>query len=161
MPWLPVLFIAIPFTELMILLEVGARWGVMPTLALIITTAFIGYNLFKRQGIKTWALVQTKLSQGELPSKEMAEGIIILMAGTLMITPGLMTDAIGLFCLIPFTRKLVLTIVMRRFKNKVKVYSNQSFHTHQRQTYESSSRSGGDVADDGRTIEGDYTKDDR
>ncbi len=161
MPWLPVLFIAIPFTELMILLEVGARWGVMPTLALIITTALIGYNLFKRQGIKTWALVQTKLSQGELPSKEMAEGIIILMAGTLMITPGLMTDAIGLICLIPFTRKLVLALVMKRFRNKVKVYSSQSFQTHQSHTYHTSGRSDDHVADKGRTIDGDYTKDDR
>ncbi|WP_144392804.1 FxsA family protein [Pleionea sediminis] len=157
MSWLPVLFVVIPFTELVILLEVGELWGALPTLGLIITTAFIGYNLFKRQGIKTWQLVQTKLSQGELPSREMAEGIIILMAGTLMITPGLLTDFVGLFCLIPITRKLVLTLLMKRFKSKVHIQTQYSYHSQQTQK-EAEKHSG---VEKGRTIDGDYSRDDQ
>lgn len=158
MPWLPVLFIVIPFTELMILLKVGAAWGVFPTLALIITTAMVGYQLFKRQGLATWQRVNQKLSQGELPSKEMADGIVILLAGALMITPGLITDSIGLFCLIPVTRKLILTVIMRRFKDKVTVYSAHSYHTTNTSQESSNNRP---PNDSGRTFEGDYQEQDK
>lgn len=161
MPWLPVLFIVIPFTELMILLKVGEAWGVFPTLALIITTAMVGYQLFKRQGVATWQRVNQKLAQGELPSKEMADGIVILLAGALMITPGLITDSIGLFCLIPVTRKLVLSVIMRRFKDKVTIYSAHSYHSSD--TNNESQHSSNNAASNGsgRTFEGDYQEEDK
>lgn len=131
MPWLPVIFLALPFTELMILLQVGAKWGVMPTLALIIVTAMVGYTLFRQQGLSTWQQVNKKLNSGELPSQEMTEGVVILLAGALMVTPGLITDVIGLLCLLPFTRKPFVRHMAKRFGSRVTFHSSfhhQEFH---------------------------------
>ena len=79
MRWLPVVFVVIPFTELMILLEVASQWGFWPTLGLILLTAFIGVNLFKSQGLQTWRKLQEKLSQGQSPESELLDGILILL----------------------------------------------------------------------------------
>ncbi len=151
MPWLPVLFIVIPFTELMILLEVGAALGVWPTLGIIILTAMIGYHLFRYQGLKTWRQVESQLAQGEMPTQSVLEGVVILLAGALMITPGLITDTIGLICLLPFSRKWVLAIVKKRFKSKVSVHS--AHYNYHREEHYSSSSSG----NEGRTVDGEFT----
>lgn len=151
MPLLPVLFIVIPFTELMILLEVGAALGVWPTLGIIILTAMIGYHLFRHQGLKTWRQVEAQLAQGEMPAQSVLEGVVILLAGALMITPGLITDTIGLFCLLPFTRKLVLTVIKKRFKSRMSVHSAHFNYHHQKDYTSAESR------DDGRTFDGEYT----
>ncbi|NVJ60628.1 MAG: FxsA family protein [Gammaproteobacteria bacterium] len=124
MPWLPVIFLALPFTELMLLLQVGSKWGVMPTLGLIIVTAMVGYTLFRHQGIATWREVNKKLNEGQLPSQEMTEGIVILLAGALMVTPGLITDVIGLLCLLPITRKPFVRMMASRLSSKVSFHSS-------------------------------------
>jgi len=129
MPWLPVIFVVLPFTELMILLKIGAEWGVLPTLGLIIVTATIGYQLFRHQGMSTWQRVNQKVAQGEMPTSDMTEGVLILMAGVLMITPGLITDTIGLLCLLPFTRRPLLKLLGKRLMAKVTVYSSATSQT--------------------------------
>lgn len=124
MPWLPVIFIVLPFSELMILLKVGAEWGVLPTLGLIIVTATVGYQLFRHQGLHTWRRVNEQLNQGQVPERDLVEGIVILLAGALMITPGLITDAIGLLCLLPFTRRWLIKRLAKRFISRVNIYSH-------------------------------------
>ena len=143
MRWLPVVFVVIPFTELMILLEVASQWGFWPTLGLILLTAFIGVNLFKSQGLQTWRKLQEKLSQGQSPESELLDGILILLAGTLMITPGLMTDVVGVLLLIPVSRSLL--------RKKLISHFSVAHHTHS---------AGNQSAQSGRIFDGDYRKDD-
>jgi UPF0716 protein FxsA len=151
MPWLPVLFIIIPFSELMILLQVGASLGVWWTLGIIIVTAMVGYHLFRYQGLKTWQEVQSQLAQGEMPAESVLEGVIILLAGALMITPGLITDTIGLICLLPFSRKWVLAILKHRFKSKISAHATQ-FHYHSEEHFRASP-----FEEEGRTFDGEYS----
>ncbi len=151
MRWLPVLFVLIPFTELVILLEVGESIGAMSTIGVIITTALIGYALFKHQGFKTWQKVQQRMAQGEMPSQQVIEGMVILVAGALMITPGLITDVLGLFCLLPFTRKLALTFIGKRIAGKLKSHTSSHFYYTEQHVYRSDQ-------DLGRTFEGDFTE---
>ena len=143
MRWLPVVFVVIPFTELMILLEVSSQWGFWPTLGLILLTAFIGVNLFKSQGLKTLKKFQEKLSHGELPKQELMDGLLILLAGTLMITPGLVTDTVGIFALIPVSRRFL----SKKLLNYFTVLNDVDATAHQE-------------TQAGRMFNGDYQKDD-
>ncbi len=136
MSWLPVLFVIIPFTELMILLKVGALWGVWPTLGLIILTAGIGFQLFRYQGLKLLSEIQVKMNQGQMPSNELLEGAMVLVAGVLMITPGLLTDVVGLICLIPITRKILLKWAQKHVVARVQTHAHIYQQTGYSHTYE-------------------------
>jgi UPF0716 protein FxsA len=134
----------------MILLQVGALLGVWSTLGIIILTAMVGYHLFRYQGLKTWRQVQQQLAQGEMPAESVLEGVVILLAGALMITPGLITDTIGLFCLLPFSRKWMLAMLKQRFKSRLSGHSAQFY-------YRSESHfSSTDFDQEGHTIDGEY-----
>ena len=98
------LFAILPMVEIMLLLNVSDTIGGWNTFGLVVLTAFIGAHLVRSEGISTLNKVQSKLAQGTVPSKEMSEGILLLVAGVLMVTPGFITDLIGLLFTIPTTR---------------------------------------------------------
>lgn len=106
---LVLLFVAVPLLELYILIHVGSLIGILPTIGICILTAVIGASLLRYQGIQTIARVQSKLSQGEIPATDMLEGVILLLCGFLLLTPGFFTDMIGFLCLIPAFRTFVAT----------------------------------------------------
>lgn len=112
-------FIVIPLIELMILLEVGSIIGSGYTFLIIIATAIIGTKLVKQQGVSTWSKIQTELNQGALPAQAMFDGVCILVSGVLLITPGFMTDILGLLLLTPPFRKSVY----RQVGSKIQVRS--------------------------------------
>jgi len=95
------IFILVPLIELMILLEVGAIIGSGWTFLIIIATAILGTKLVKQQGTSAWRTIQEKLAQGHLPGQAMFDGICILVSGVLLITPGFMTDILGMLLLTP------------------------------------------------------------
>ena len=99
------LFLIIPILEVYLLIEVGSLIGVLPTVALVVLTAIIGVNMLKQQGFATFARLQNKLSVGQMPAMEMMEGVILLISGALLLTPGFFTDVLGFLGLIPFTRQ--------------------------------------------------------
>ena len=113
-----------------LLIEVAGYIDVWPTIALVMLTAVIGVALLKRQGLATLTRGMGRLEQGQVPAQEMAEGLLLAVAGALLITPGFVTDAVGFTLLFPPTRKLIALQLM----SKVDVQSTQSgFHAHYQQ----------------------------
>ncbi|WP_078085280.1 FxsA family protein [Microbulbifer mangrovi] len=102
------LFIVMPILEMWVLISVGGWIGALPTIALVLLTAMIGLALLRRQGISTVMRAQQKMQAGEMPAREMAEGIFLAVGGALLLTPGFITDAVGFACLIPGVRQLII-----------------------------------------------------
>jgi len=99
------LFIIIPIFEIYLLITVGRLIGPLPTVALVILTAIVGTYLLRIQGLATLQNMQTTLAQGHLPTEALLEGILLLLGGALLLTPGFFTDAVGFSCLIPAIRR--------------------------------------------------------
>ncbi|KUJ81572.1 biotin--acetyl-CoA-carboxylase ligase [Microbulbifer flavimaris] len=113
MPALLLLFIVVPIFEMWLLITVGREIGALPTIGLVLLTAVVGLALLRRQGLSTVLRAQQKMQVGELPAREMAEGIFLAVGGALLLTPGFFTDALGFACLIPGLRQLVLGRLLR------------------------------------------------
>lgn len=114
------LFIVLPMVELWLLFRVGAVLGGGATLALIVLTGVAGATLARRQGLAVFQRMQTELQQGRQPTATMLEGFAILLAGIVLMTPGLITDALGLLLLVPPTRRAILASFVRAFERSVK-----------------------------------------
>lgn len=101
------LFLITPVVELALLIQLGEYIGFWPTVGVIVLTGITGSYLAKREGLSIWKRFNERLKGGELPGKELLDGVIILVAGALLITPGVLTDLFGFIGLIPFTRAMV------------------------------------------------------
>ncbi|MEA2435071.1 MAG: protein FxsA [Actinomycetota bacterium] len=101
------LFIVLPIVELWVIIKVGVAIGVIPTLALLILVSVAGTMLVKQQGLATWRRLQEALQRGETPTKEVTDGALILLGGALLLTPGFVSDIMGLFLLFPPTRAVL------------------------------------------------------
>lgn len=119
------LFLLTPAVELGLLIQVDQLIGFWPTIGLIIATGIVGSYLARREGLSTWKRLNQRLQAGELPGTELANGVIILVAGALLVTPGVLTDVIGFLGLIPPTRALIRRFLIRRFQGKIQQGSMQ------------------------------------
>jgi len=108
----PLLFVIIPLLELYLIIKVGGIIGAFWTVILVLSTAFIGVNLLRYQGMSTLARAQRSMSQGALPAMEMMEGMALAVGGVFLITPGFLTDTLGFLCLIPVTRRAIIRYIM-------------------------------------------------
>ena len=88
-------------------MQVGAVLGVWPTIGIVILTAWIGAKYVRQQGLATLNSVQTKMAQGQMPSDEIVTGLMLLVAGVMLVTPGFVTDFLGLSLLIPAVRQAI------------------------------------------------------
>lgn len=122
------LFIIVPAIELFLLIEIGRQVGALPTLGLIIFTGALGAFLVKRQGLQILQKIQMEMSDGRLPAEALVDGLIILLAGAFLMTPGILTDTVGFLCLIPAARAVIKKVVWRRlertFQNAQVYYHN-------------------------------------
>jgi len=109
-----VLFIVIPIIEIAVLIQVGELLGLWPTIAIVIASAWLGAKYVRQQGLATMQSVQTKMAQGEMPSGEIVTGLMLLVAGILLVTPGFVTDILGLSLLIPNVRQAIAVMVQKR-----------------------------------------------
>src|SRR5215203_5310487 len=107
MALLVILFIVVPILELWLIIEIGGVIGIAPTLALLLADALLGSFLLKHQGRGAWRRFNQALAERRFPGKEVADGLLIAIGGTLLLTPGFITDIVGLFFLIPPTRAIV------------------------------------------------------
>lgn len=123
------LFIVVPIIEIAVLMQVGALLGAWPTIAIVIITAWLGAKNVKQQGVATLQSVQTKMAQGEMPSDEIVAGLLLLVAGVLLVTPGFVTDIFGLSLLVPQIRKLLIGSVQQHLKTSA-VHSGPGFAFH-------------------------------
>ena len=121
-PLVAVTFLAVPILEIYLLLQVGGFIGVGWTVFLVVLTAVIGVALLKAQGISTLNRAQQKLQDNELPAREILEGMGLLVAGALLLTPGFFTDTIGFLLLFPPTRLLLVKAVASRMVMSASVH---------------------------------------
>lgn len=119
MALLVALFIVVPIIELYVIIQVGQAIGIVPTLALLLADAILGSMLLRHQGRSAWQRFNAALNERRFPGKEVADGAMIVVGGTLLLTPGFVTDIFGLLLLIPPTRaiarRLLKGIVGKRF----------------------------------------------
>lgn len=113
------LFIAVPAIELVLLIELGQRIGTLATIVLIMATGVIGASLARQQGLSTLARVRADLGQGRVPAEPIVDGVLILLAGAVLITPGVLTDVLGFLCLVPACRQVLKRFLKQRFERAV------------------------------------------
>jgi len=100
-------FIVLPIAELYVIIQVGGAIGVLPTLALLIADSFIGVALLRSQGRNAWARFNRALAEGRVPAHEVFDGAMIILGGAFLLTPGFITDIIGILLLVPPTRAII------------------------------------------------------
>ncbi len=105
--YLIVLFIGLPILEFALLIKVHGMIGFLPTVLLVFLTGVIGATLVRRQGVNMLFKIRQEMSRGNLPAPQMMDGVMILVAGAFLVTPGLLTDTIGFALLIPFVRERI------------------------------------------------------
>ncbi len=113
-PILLIAFIIVPIVEITLLIKVGSAIGVGTTILVVIFTAVLGAYLVKQQGFATLHAVQKEMNEGRVPALQMAEGIALLLAGAVLLTPGFMTDAFGFALLTPVIRKSLINWFISR-----------------------------------------------
>ncbi len=113
-PILLFLFIAVPVIEIALFIQVGGVLGVWPTIALVLLTAIVGASLVRSQGLQTLLTIQQRLAQGQLPAQQILEGVMLAVAGVLLLTPGFFTDILGMLVLLPAPRAYFAKQLMSR-----------------------------------------------
>jgi len=133
---------AIPVVEIYLLVQVGERIGALPTVGLVIFTAVLGVWLLRRQGLATLTQVQLAMAQGQLPAIPLLEGLLLLVAGALLLTPGFFTDTFGFLLMIPPLRRALARAALQQGWWRMSGQFRQT----------------GDEAAASRTIEGEFTR---
>jgi UPF0716 protein FxsA len=115
LPWwlLVAAFVLVPIVEIYVIIQVGQAIGPWWTILLLIADSIFGSWLIAHEGRRAWRALTTTLSSGQMPAKELADGALILVGGTLMISPGFVTDAFGILLILPFTRPLARRLLTR------------------------------------------------
>jgi len=111
---LALLFVAVPLVELALLVWIGKRVGLAPTVALVVVTGVLGAALARRAGLAAWTRFRAALAAGRPPHREIVEGLLVLVAGAVLLTPGLLTDVAGFLLLVPAVRLRVARWIGRR-----------------------------------------------
>jgi UPF0716 protein FxsA len=112
MPWIvAVALLVVPIIEIYVIIQVGQVIGGWPTVALLVVESALGAWLIKREGKRAWNALQTALKTGRMPGRELADAALVLVGGTLLLTPGFITDIFGFFFVLPFTRPLARKVL--------------------------------------------------
>ncbi len=114
-----IFFTIIPIVELYILIKVGAALGALNTVIIILVTASVGAYLAKTQGFQVIQKINNALHDGRMPGKELLDGLFVLIGGFLLLTPGFITDLVGLSMLLPMIRPIYIKIGTKLFQSKI------------------------------------------
>jgi UPF0716 protein FxsA len=114
LPFLVVLFIVVPILELAVIIQVGQEIGVWWTIGLLVADSILGSMLMRSQGRIAWRRFNETLAAGRPPAREVIDGVLVIFGGALLLTPGFLTDILGLLLLIPPTRALFRGLLVRR-----------------------------------------------
>jgi UPF0716 protein FxsA len=115
------LFIALPLVELYVILKVGDAIGVLWTILLLAADSLLGSLLLRAQGRSVWRRFNNALAEGKMPHREVIDGVLVIFGGAFLITPGFVTDFIGLLLLLPPTRTIIRRGVVQRLGRRVAV----------------------------------------
>ena len=145
------IFVVVTLAEIYVLVSVGQAIGGLSTVLLVVITAFIGSSLLRQQGWSTMAKAQQSMSEGRTPAMEMMEGVVILVSGILLLTPGFLTDALGLLGLMPWSRSYFINHFLEKNAERVLKQRNSVFINRTKNSEKKSNK------DD--TIEGEFWED--
>ena len=128
------IFVVVTLAEIFVLVSVGQAIGGLSTVLLVIITAFIGSSLLRSQGWSTMAKAQQSIAEGRAPAMEMLEGVVIVVSGILLLTPGFLTDTLGLLGLMPWSRTYFINHFLEKnaervFKSRNSVFIHKSEST--------------------------------
>lgn len=123
------LFTLVPLLELMLLIEVGRKIGTLNTIAIVVLTGIVGAALARAQGFSIITRIQSELHQGKLPGESLLDGALVLAGAVLLLTPGLITDTMGLCLLLPVTRSLVKKYLKSYLRSKIQTGEFQADYT--------------------------------
>ncbi|MBO6947757.1 MAG: FxsA family protein [Rhodospirillales bacterium] len=124
-------FIAVPIIEISVFIEVGGRIGLWPTIGIVILTAVIGTAMLRQQGLSVLFRIQQNLEANRMPVQELFDGVCLVIAGVLLLTPGFVTDSVGFLLFVPPFRRWLASEVGRRVVARADVhYTHQSYSTH-------------------------------
>lgn len=110
------LFTLVPLVELFLLIKIGTIIGALPTVLIVVGTGVLGAYLARQQGFMVWSRIQREMEMGMFPAEDMLDGLLIFGAGVVLLTPGVITDVIGILILIPFTRLYIREWIKRRLQ---------------------------------------------
>ena len=145
------IFVVVTLAEIYVLVSVGQAIGGLSTVLLVVITAFIGTSLLRQQGWSTMAKAQQSMAEGRTPAMEMLEGVVILVSGILLLTPGFLTDGLGLLGLMPWSRHYFINHFLE--KNAERVFrSRNSVFIHRSDSTETKNKKD-------ETIEGEFWED--
>jgi len=113
------LFIVVPIAELAVIIQVGQEIGILWTVALLVADSILGSLLMRSQGRAAWRRFNVALQSGRPPAREVLDGVLVIFGGALLLTPGFLTDILGLGLLIPPTRAVVRRVLVRRFADRM------------------------------------------
>jgi UPF0716 protein FxsA len=119
LPVLLLLFICVPIAELAVIIQVGREIGLLPTVAILVLDSILGSMLLRSQGRAAWRRFNEAVAGGRVPARETIDGVLVVFGGALLLTPGFLTDAVGLALLIPPSRALVRAFLVRRLAHRM------------------------------------------
>jgi len=105
------LFVVVPIVEIYVIVQVGEAIGVVPTLVLLLADAVLGTWLFRREGRRAWEALRQALGEHRVPTREVADGALVVLGGSLLLAPGFLTDVVGLLCVVPPTRAVLRRVL--------------------------------------------------
>jgi UPF0716 protein FxsA len=147
-----ILFTTVSLLEIFVLVKVGGVLGAWPTIALVIVTALVGSALVRSQGLQLVAELQKRMAKGEMPGQQLVEGIMLILTGMLLVTPGFVTDFCGLLLLQPTIRSAIAKTILANVK-----FSNATMGAGFTQHHSGFSKNS---LDDSDVIEGEFERKD-
>jgi len=129
------LFVLVPLVELALLIKIGKVIDVGPTIALVVVTGVIGAFLARHEGLRIYGRIRSALAAGQLPGDQMIDALLILVAGVLLVTPGVITDGIGFVLLIPPARALLRNHLKKKFKARFTIVGMDDMHEPRRDDF--------------------------
>lgn len=138
------IFVLLPVLELWLLIKVGSQIGALATIGLLFLAGMVGLAILRRQGVATMLRANQKVEAGQLPAQEIIDGMFLMVGGVLLLVPGFLSDIVGLICLIPGVRKLLLGRLLQKwmarspqgFQFRAGSYSRADSFRQQGQTYD-------------------------
>ena len=113
-----ILFIIVPIAELAVIIQVGQQIGVLWTVAILVADSILGSMLMRSQGRAAWRRFNVALQSGRPPAREVLDGVLVIFGGALLLTPGFLTDVLGVLLLLPPTRAVVRGVVLASFRRR-------------------------------------------
>jgi len=148
------LFIVVPLAELYVILKVGDAIGAVPTIALLAADSVLGWMLLRTQGRSVWARFNETMAAGRVPHRELIDGVLVVFGGAFLITPGFITDIIGIFLLLPPTRSVFRRLLVTRGSRFLGI----SFVTNRRRPPGGGAAANGDFDVEGTAVEVDQPR---